>query len=113
MQKATGSDRDTAKTIAEVVEKANASSLVGALRDRDSEIDSLKKQLADANTARTRAQEDQLNESNRVKAIEESQKATVATLVADVEKTKQEADTLREEVGKAPRRHGRPRYPHS
>jgi hypothetical protein len=101
MAKATGSERDTLQAVSDLVDKEKAASLAAAIRDRNSKVESLEKQLADANTARIRAQEDQLNESKRVKAIEDSQQATVKALTDDVNKTKQETDTLREDVNKA------------
>jgi hypothetical protein len=100
MSKATGSDRDTVKTITDAVEKEKAASLIGAIRDRNNEIDSLKTRLANAETARDRAQQDQLNESNRIKTIEKNSNDTLAALREDVAKTKAETDAMRDDVAK-------------
>ena len=100
MSQATGSDRNSVSTITEALDKAKSASLLAALRERDGEVEQLKRRFTDADAARTRALQDKENESARVKVIEQSQQATVAALVADVDKTKAEADALRDDVAK-------------
>lgn len=98
MQKVTGSERDTIDTVIKALEKSKATSLVAALRDKESEIDALKRQLKDSDEARARALQDKETESKRVKGIEDSYKQSVASLQADVQKTKDEADALRDGI---------------
>jgi len=97
-QKVTGSERDTVAAVDAILKKANASSMLAALRDRDSQIESLQKQLADSDAARNRALQDKENESKRVQAIEASQKESLAALNATVDQTKADADALRDQV---------------
>ncbi len=100
MSKATGSDRDTVKTLADAVEKEKAASLVGAIRDRNSEIESLKTRMTNAEAARDRAQQDQMNASSRIKTSEDNMNATLAALREEVGKTKSETDAMRDDVAK-------------
>ncbi|HVU65253.1 MAG TPA: FlgT C-terminal domain-containing protein [Phycisphaerales bacterium] len=98
MQKVTGSDRDTIDTVNKALEASKATSLLSALHDRQTEIDSLTRQLKDSDEARTRALQDKKTESERVKGIEDSYKASVASLQDEVNKTKAESDALREGI---------------
>lgn len=100
MSKATGSDRDLLAKLTETLDKEKAASLVGAIRDRNNEIESLKTRLANAETARDRAQQDQLNESKRIKGMEDNTSATLAALREEVGKTKAETDAMRDDVAK-------------
>ncbi len=100
MSKATGSDRDLVSKLTETLDKEKAASLVGAIRDRNNEIESLKTRLANAETARDRAQQDQLNESKRIKGMEDNSNATLAALREEVGKTKAETDAMRDDVAK-------------
>ena len=100
MAKATGSSSDKVQVIIDAVEKEKAASLTAALRERNGEVEQLKRQYADADAARTRALQDKENETNRVKGMAETLKTTVAALNADVDKTKAEADALRDDVAK-------------
>lgn len=100
MSKATGSDRDLVSKLTETLDKEKAASLVGAIRDRNNEIESLKTRFANAEAARDRAQQDQLNASNRIKAMEDNSNATLAALREEVGKTKSETDAMRDDVSK-------------
>lgn len=101
MQRATGVERDTVETMDLQLKNAGVTTnLLASVKDRSSQIDALKKQLGDAESARDRALQDKENESKRVKDIEAAQRQTVAALTAQVDQTKQEADTLRDEVTK-------------
>lgn len=98
MQRVTGSERDTVDAVIKALEKSKATSLAAALRDKESEVDALKRQLKDADEARARALQDKETESKRVKGIEDSYKQNVALLQAEVQKTKDEADALRDGI---------------
>lgn len=100
MSKSTGSDRDTVEAINKVLEASKGTSLVGVIRERDAAVDSLTKQKDDADAARQRALQDKENETKRVKTLEDAQKATVAALSAEVDKTKAESEAQREEWNK-------------
>ncbi|HMN39816.1 MAG TPA: FlgT C-terminal domain-containing protein [Phycisphaerales bacterium] len=98
MQKVTGSDRDTIEAVNRILDAAKGTNLVGVIRDRDNTISNLTKRVEDAEADRTRALQDKETESKRVKSIEENQRATVAALQAEVDKTKAETDALREGI---------------
>lgn len=98
MTKVTGSDRDTVESIAKVLTDEKASSVLSLLRNKTGEIDSLRQQLGDANSARERALADKTNESNRVADIEAAQQKTVAALSEQVNITKSETEKLREDT---------------
>jgi hypothetical protein len=98
MQRATGSERDTVEAITKALEPTKATSLVAAMRDLQSQKDALEKQLKDSDEARARALQDKETESKRVKGIEDSYKQNVASLQAEVEKTKAESEALREGI---------------
>lgn len=100
MQKVTGSDRDTVDAVNKVLADEKGTSVLGLLRGRNGEIESLKTQLADANAARERALLDKENEAKRVKDLEEAQRSTVAALNEQVGTTKSETDALRDETNK-------------
>lgn len=98
MTKVTGSDRDTVDTVAKVLADEKASSVLSLVRNKSGEIESLRQQLGDANTARERALADKTNESNRVADLETAQQKTVAALTEQVNITKGEAEKLREDT---------------
>jgi hypothetical protein len=98
MQKVTGSANDTIEAVNKALEKSKATSLVQALRDREGEIAALENKVKAADAARERALQDQATESARVKGIEESYKASVASLQTEVNTTKSEADALRDSL---------------
>lgn len=98
MTKVTGSDRDTVESVAKVLDAEKATSVLSLLRNKTGEIDSLRQQLADANTARERALADKTNESNRVAELEAAQQKTVASLSEQVNITKSETEKLREDT---------------
>ena len=101
MRRVTGSPTDTLENLNKSLGEENAGSSVMALfKDRQGAIDSLKKQLADAQAAREAALKDKENESKRVGQIAEAEQKTVAALKGETDQTKAEADKLREEVNK-------------
>ncbi len=98
LTKVTGSDRDTVASITKVLEDEKAASVMGLLRNKTGEIESLRQQLGDANTARERALADKTAESNRVADLETAQQKTVAALTEQVNITKGETEKLREDT---------------
>lgn len=104
MQRVTGSRSDTLDDLnkkLDGVKGAAGQNMLTLIRQRDSEITALAQQLADANTAKDRALTDRENEVKRVKALEDSQKATLAALNAELDKYKDEVDQYREELNQA------------
>jgi len=104
MQKVSGSRRDSLEDLAnklKQVEGADTQSMLVLIRDRDAQITALKRQVADAETARDRALQDKETEVKRVKAMEDSQKANLAALTGEVDKYKDEVDRLRQQVNEA------------
>lgn len=97
MQKVTGSvaGADLA-SVSKFLSDQKGTSMFGLVQARNGEIDSLKNQLKDANDARERALLDKENEAKRVKDLEEAQRATIAALTGQVNETKAETDTLRD-----------------
>ena len=105
MQRVTGSRSDTLddlnKKIDALGKSAAGQNLMSVVRQRDSEIAALTQQLADSNAARDRALTDRENEVKRVKGLEDSQKATLAALNAELDKYKDEVDQYRQELNQA------------
>jgi hypothetical protein len=104
MQRATGSRSDTLDDLnkkVDAIKGAAGQNLLSLIRQRDSEIAALTQQLADASAARDRALTDRENEVKRVKGLEDSQKATLAALNAELDKYKDEVDQYRQELNQA------------
>lgn len=76
-------------------EVSSAPPLLDAIAERDSRIDGLTKQLNAAEAGRKTALADLLNETARVKSIEEQHTKTVAALTAEVGKYKDEVEQYR------------------
>jgi hypothetical protein len=98
MSRASGSDRDTVETLAKFLDQEKGANLVQLARDRAAEVSALQSQLADARAAAERARQDQENESRRVKDIEDNTRKTVASLTDEINKTRAEAEGLRQQV---------------
>lgn len=99
MRRVTGSPSDTLDNLNKALgEGSSGSSVLAILKDKQGEVESLKKQLADAQAGRQQALTDKENEAGRVRQIEEAQKQAGAGLVVSVNQTKADADRMREEV---------------
>ncbi len=104
MQRTTGAAADTVDQLVsklEKVEGASGTSLLGVVRDRDGEIDRLKRELSLADEARVTALANLDNEVQRVARLQESHQQTVAALNADIDRYKGEVDSYRESVNGA------------
>ncbi len=104
MQRVTGSRSDTLEDLnkkLDAIKGAAGQNMLTLIRQRDSEIGALTQQLTDASAARDRALTDRENEVKRVKGLEDSQKATLAALNAELDKYKDEVDRYREELNQA------------
>ncbi len=104
MQRVTGSRTDTLDDLnkkLDAVKGAAGQNMLTLIRQRDSEIAALGQQLADANAAKDRALADRENEVRRVRAMEDSQQATLGALNAELDKYKDEVDQYREELNQA------------
>lgn len=104
MQRATGSRSDTLddlNTKLDAIKGAAGQNMLTLIKQRDAEVAALNQQLTDANAARDRALTDRENEVKRVKGLEDSQKATLGALNAELDKYKDEVDRYREELNQA------------
>lgn len=98
MSMVTGNAGDSADDIAKKFGETTAPNLLAMARDYRTQIESLTKQLTDANAAKDRALEDKIAEVKRVQSIDEQLKTTVAALNADLGKYKDEVDKLRSSI---------------
>lgn len=97
----TGSDRDSLKTIEGLKGEGQKDlSLSSILQDRQTQLDSASKRLADAEAARDRALVDKENEAKRVKVIEDASRQAAASMNEQVQLTKTETDAMRDELAK-------------
>ncbi|UYV11205.1 MAG: hypothetical protein NCW75_07795 [Phycisphaera sp.] len=104
MQRVTGVGQDSLaqlNTKLDSVPGADGGALLQVARDAVREKENLEAQLAQANAARARAQEDAANETARVASIEEGFRDTVASLSAEVANYQDEVESLRSEYGQA------------
>ncbi|MFN7022417.1 MAG: hypothetical protein ACK4WH_13965 [Phycisphaerales bacterium] len=94
----TGSSGDSADDIAKKFGETTAPNLLALVREQRTQIDSLTRQLADANAAKDRAHADKIAEVKRVQSIDEQMKSTVAALNAELGRYKDEVDALRSSI---------------
>lgn len=102
MRRVSGSERDTVESLDQRLAEipgADAAPLLGILRDRRQQIDTLERRLADAESAATRAQADLQAEVSRVSRLISDQQATIAALNAEVGQYKAEVENYRSSVG--------------
>lgn len=98
MGRVTGSKRDSFEQLGTRlagVQGADTAPLIQVIRERETQIANLEKQLAQAEDARTTALADLQNEVDRVSNLEESQRNTITELSAQIEGYKQELDSYR------------------
>jgi len=105
MQAVSGSSGDTVEGLRSKIagrlrvnegEVASAPPLLDVIADRDSKIEGLSKQLAASEAGRKTALADLLNETTRVKSIEDEHAKSVQALTAGVGKYKDEVEQYRE-----------------
>ena len=102
MRRVTGSERETASGLAarlDEVEDARTTPLLGVLRERDRSIERLRRELTDARTAATAAQNDLQAEVSRVRTLIADQQSTIAAMNAEIDRYKAEVETFRASVG--------------
>jgi hypothetical protein len=96
-QLASGSKRETAVTLAAKMKSKNIDegNLIAAIDARNSQIDNLKNQVAQAEDARKKAMADLQAEVDRVAGLDASHQKTVEALTSQVKTLKDEVDTYR------------------
>jgi len=98
MQKVTGSGRDSLSDLAtklQGVPGGDTSALIPLLKQQQQQIDSLSKQVEQANAAVLAAQTNHQNESARIRDIEANHQRTINDLNAQVNQYKEELDGIR------------------
>lgn len=104
MARTTGNRRETMTGLAEklaAIPGADSAPLVQVVRDRESRIAQLENSLQKAEADRQRALADLAAEVDRVKAIEDGSKQTIAALTSDVGTYRSEVESYREGVNKS------------
>ena len=104
MQRVTGAPSDGVDQFNTKLDAAlgeSGGSVLAALRDRDSQLNTLKAQLAQADADRTTALANLAAETERTKQINESHQQTVGAMNSDIDKYKQEIDTYRAGINDA------------
>jgi hypothetical protein len=100
MTRTTGAPGDGPAELANKMdaERITGLNLLGALRDRQNEINAMRAKVEQADAARNRALADLENEVNRTKALTESHNRTVQAMNSDIDKYKAEVETYRQSV---------------
>ncbi len=104
MQRVSNAPGDTIEQMAaklDKVEGATGNSLLGVIRDRETEIARLTSDSRAADEARATALANLDNEVQRVNRLQQSHQETIATLNADIDGYKTEVDSYRESVNQA------------
>ncbi len=104
MERVTGAGGDRLEDLNEKLKALPGSETKAAvqlLREFNARLGTMQKELDEAKAARDRAQQDRENEVARVKAIEDSQKATLAALTQQLDTYKDEVDKYRAELNTA------------